>query len=130
MNSLKFEDLGLEKTIDKLDPIFTAGVKNWGGKYRLVKRILPLMPLHEFYLEAFCGSGVVFLNKERCRYECINDYNSELINYLIVIEEYPEEFEKYKTKDSVYSLCSKELFERIVDRRLKPKDDVQKAYYF
>lgn len=84
----------------------------------------------EFYLEPFCGSAVILLNKERCRYECINDFNSELINYFLVIRKYPEEFETFKGKNSIFSLCSKELFERIIKGEIKPKNDIERAYLF
>jgi len=106
----------------------TAGISQIGGKYRLLNTILEKIPYHEFYLEPFLGSGIVLLNKPRCRYECGNDLNGEIINYLLTIREYPEEFDQLK--QGVFGLVSQEICNRIVRGELLPKNNVERAYFF
>ncbi len=53
-----------------------------GGKRKMLKYILPLIPLHKTYLEPFAGGLAVFLAKERARVEVINDLNREIANFL------------------------------------------------
>lgn len=53
---------------------------NWyGGKIRIVHKILPLVPYHvtEFY-EPFMGSGAVTLNKRRESLEVLNDLDKNI----------------------------------------------------
>lgn len=57
---------------DKLRPPF----KTHGGKSYLCRRIIRLMPEHEYYCEPFVGGGSVFLNKPRAERE----YDGEAIN--------------------------------------------------
>jgi len=106
----------------------SAGVSQIGGKFRLVKTILKLIPYHEFYLEPFLGAAWVLLNKPRCRYECGNDLNSELINYFLVIREYPKEFDALK--QGVFGLVSQEICNRIVRGELVPRNNIERAYFF
>nr|URC17490.1 MAG: HEase/DNA adenine MTase [Lokiarchaeota virus Skoll Meg22_1214] len=78
---------------------------------------------------AWCGnSGIVILNKPRCRYECGNDINSEIINYLLVIREHPKEFDELKK--GVFGLVSQEIYNRIINKTLKPKNNIERAYFF
>ncbi len=106
----------------------TLGISQIGGKFRLLKKILKIIPNHEFYLEPFLGSAIVLLNKPRCRYECGNDINSELINYLLIVREHPKEFDKLKK--GVLGLVSQEIYNRIINGKLKPKNDIERAYFF
>lgn len=53
----------------------------YGGKQKLVSKILPLIPTHELYAEPFIGGGAVFWAKEPSPVEVINDTNRELINF-------------------------------------------------
>lgn len=45
----------------------------YGGKQTLLKYILPLIPPHERYTEAFCGGCAVLFAKEPSKCEVIND---------------------------------------------------------
>ena len=57
-----------------------SGISQTGGKFRLVNRLKELTPYHEFFLSMFTGAAHFELNKPRCRYECWNDRESEIIN--------------------------------------------------
>lgn len=106
----------------------SSGVSQIGGKFRSVNTITALIPYHEFYLEPFLGAGWILLNKPRCRYECGNDLNSELINYLLVIREYPKEFDELK--QGVFGLVSQEICNRIVRGELQPRNNIERAYFY
>lgn len=53
----------------------------YGGKQTMLKHILPLMPKHNLYTEAFAGGAAVFFAKEPANIEVINDLNGEIVNF-------------------------------------------------
>ena len=69
-----------------MNPIFSYS----GGKRRLLKYILPVIPAHETYIEPFAGGLAVFLAKERCKVEVINDLNHEVGNFYLYVREHYE----------------------------------------
>lgn len=58
----------------------------YGGKQMMLKHILPLIPPHNIYVEAFCGGAAVLFAKDACKAEIINDVNAELINFYRVAQ--------------------------------------------
>ncbi|WP_140915395.1 DNA adenine methylase, partial [Listeria monocytogenes] len=44
-----------------------------GSKWSLADLIIDNMPKHKSYLEPFCGSCAVFMNKQKATLETIND---------------------------------------------------------
>lgn len=105
-----------------------SGISQTGGKFRLVNRLRELTPYHEFFLSMFTGAAHFELNKPRCRYECWNDGESEIINYLVQIHLHPKEFDAMK--QGVFGLVSQEICNRIVNGKIQPKNDLERAYYF
>ena len=67
----------------------------YGGKLNMLKHILPLIPKHTIYTEAFFGGGAVFFAKEPALSEIINDTNSMVVNFYEVIK---TDFEGLKAK--------------------------------
>ena len=61
----------------------------------MLKHILPLIPKHRIYTEAFFGGGAVFFAKQKAESEIINDTNSMVINFYEVVK---TDFEKLKAK--------------------------------
>lgn len=67
----------------------------YGGKLNMLKEILPLIPKHKIYTEAFFGGGAVFFAKEPVESETINDtFNLAIVFY----EQVKTNFEKLKQK--------------------------------
>lgn len=66
-------------------------ISYYGGKQTLLKHILPLIPEHTVYTEAFCGGCAVFFAKQPSDCEVINDTNESLINFYRVAQtNYPQ----------------------------------------
>ena len=56
-------------------------ISYYGGKQQLLPKILPIIPPHKIYSEAFFGGGAVFFAKEPSEIEIINDVNKQVINF-------------------------------------------------
>ncbi len=57
-----------------------------GGKSRLRKTIIDMLPEHTCYVELFFGAGWVYFGKEPSKVEVINDIDKELINLFKMIK--------------------------------------------
>lgn len=51
----------------------------------MARHIVPLIPDHKIYTEAFFGGGAIFFVKEPSEVEVINDLNGEVINFYRII---------------------------------------------
>ncbi|MGB5931022.1 MAG: DNA (cytosine-5-)-methyltransferase [Cyclobacteriaceae bacterium] len=71
----------LESPLGNLDFVNKTPITYYGGKQRLVKLILSLMPEHKLYCEPFLGGAAVFFAKEPSNMEVINDLNGEVVNF-------------------------------------------------
>ena len=52
----------------------------YGAKQRLATRILKMLPPHNAWVEAFCGSAAITLAKKPAPIEVINDRDGEIVN--------------------------------------------------
>ncbi len=105
-----------------------SGINSPGGKDRALKGILKRIPFREYYLEPFLGSGIVGLNSPRARYEVFNDKYYEIYNYFRIITRYPKEFDNFKK--GVFGLVSEQLWKDIRDRKIRPRNNIERAYFF
>ena len=64
------------KKIGRLKPPFGY----YGAKQRLASRIVAMLPPHNAWVEAFCGSAAVTFAKKPARIEVINDRHGEIVN--------------------------------------------------
>lgn len=64
-----------------------------GGKYRLLSRILPVLPQGKRLVEPFVGSGAVFLNAEYPSF-LLCDLNEDLITFYKTLTRHKERFIK------------------------------------
>jgi DNA adenine methylase len=61
-----------------------------GGKSRLLKWILPLIPKHVCYCEPFAGGMAVLLAKPRSAVEVVNDINGDLVKFYRCVRFHPD----------------------------------------
>jgi len=67
-----------ESKLPKTRPVFSRP----GGKTRMLKYILPLIPPHTCYCEVFFGGGAVFFAKAPSPHEVVNDIDRELVAFM------------------------------------------------
>jgi DNA adenine methylase len=97
-----------------------------GGKSRLRKYIIPLLPAHTCYLEVFGGAAWVLFGKPPSDVEIINDIDQELITFFRVVKEKPEEL----IQSFEWELASRAEFERLAALDSTELTDVQRAHRF
>ena len=78
-----------------------------GGKHKIAKRLIAMMPPHQVYCEVFFGGGAIFFKKPKSEASYINDLNSNLTNMYTVMRDNGEEFWKY----AHYFLYARDIFE-------------------
>lgn len=106
----------------------STGINSPGGKWRLLIDVLARFPYHEYYLEPFLGSGIVGINKPRCRYEVFNDKFYEIYNYFYVLKYHYKEFRR--AKRGIYELVCEKCYEDIKKGIIKPIDRIERAVIF
>ncbi len=67
----------------------------YGGKANMISAILPLIPEHRLYTEAFFGGGAIYFAKSPSEAEVINDTNNMVVNFYEVVQ---SDFESLLTK--------------------------------
>ncbi len=70
-------------------------ISYYGGKQNMIRHILPLIPEHTIYTEAFFGGGAVFFAKAPAPSEIINDTNDMVVNFYGVAK---NDFDALKSK--------------------------------
>ena len=69
-------------------------ISYYGGKQTMLPHILPLIPEHTVYTEAFFGGGAVFWAKPKVKTEIINDFNANVYTFYKVLQ---TRFDELKT---------------------------------
>lgn len=97
-----------------------------GGKCRLSKKIVEMLPEHVCYCEPFAGGAWVLFRKQESKVEVINDLNREIITFYRCIQHHLEEFIRYFK----WVLVARDEFERL--KRVDPDTltDIQRAARF
>jgi len=67
----------------------------FGGKGHLARRIVPLLPPHECYVEPCAGAAAVFWWKPRAPLETLNDLAGEIVQFYRVLRD-PAAFERFR----------------------------------
>jgi site-specific DNA-adenine methylase/predicted GTPase len=100
----------------------------YGGKQRLVKELLALIPEHTLYVEAFVGGGALFFVKEPSEVETLNDLNGDVTNFYCVAQ---SQFTKLK-KLIAGTLHSRATYEEAMQVLENPVqyDPVKRAWAF
>jgi len=80
----------------------TPPISYYGGKQRMAKNIIPLIPQHTVYVEPFCGGATILFKKpwpnvsSTGHYrEVINDLDSNLIHFFKTLRDNGEELCKF-----------------------------------
>jgi DNA adenine methylase len=97
-----------------------------GGKSRLRKQIISLLPKHTCYVELFSGAAWVLFGKPRSDVEVLNDIDQELVTFFRVVKEKPEEL----IESFEWELVSRAEFQRLASLDSKTLTDVQRAHRF
>lgn len=61
-------------------------ISYYGGKQKLVSKILQIIPDHKMYVEPFLGGAALFFSKAPSEMEVLNDTNRELVNFYQVVQ--------------------------------------------
>lgn len=97
-----------------------------GGKSRLRKSIIPLIPPHQCYVEPFGGAAWVLFGKPPSSIEVLNDIDEELINFFRVVRRQPEEL----IKSFDLELVSRSEFRRLANAEPLEMSEVERAHRF
>ena len=97
-----------------------------GGKSRLRKDIVAILPEHSCYVEPFAGAAWVLFGKPPSDVEILNDLDQELVSFFRVVKEKPEEL----IKSFELELVSRAEFDRLAELDTSKLTDVQRAHRF
>src|ERR1700681_2180945 len=78
-----------------------------GGKNRLAKKIIAMLPEHTAYVEPFAGGAQVLFHKQPSNVEVLNDLDFDIVNFFRVCQWHYEEFVRYLR----YCMASRKLHE-------------------
>ncbi len=97
-----------------------------GGKSRLRKQIIPLLPSHSCYVEPFAGAAWVLFGKPPSDVEVLNDLDQEIVTFFRVVKEKPEQL----IESFEWELVARAEFERLADLDPANLTDIQRAHRF
>lgn len=106
--------------------MLNSPIKWVGGKSRLRKAIIDLLPTHTCYVEVFSGAAWVLFGKPPSDVEVLNDKDSELINFFRVVREQPEKF----MQSFDLELVARAEFQRLAALNPQSLDEIQRAHRF
>lgn len=101
-------------------------ISRMGGKSRLRKQIIELIPEHVCYGEVFFGAGWVFFGKEKSKVEVINDVDKDIVNLFKMIKYHEVEVSRLLQ----YEICSRDQFNEYKHINTAYLTDIQKAIRF
>lgn len=97
-----------------------------GGKNRVARRIIALIPQHTCYCEPFCGGAQVFYHKEPSSVEILNDLNDDVFNFLRVCKLHHQELVRYLE----FCIASRRWFDLFEKTPPETFTDIQRAARF
>ena len=63
----------------------------FGGKFTLADKLQSFFPEHIHFIDVFCGSMVVTLNKKYSQIDTANDINGDVVNFFKMLRENPDD---------------------------------------
>jgi DNA adenine methylase len=97
-----------------------------GGKNRIAKKIIELLPVHMTYVEAFAGGAQVLFHKEPSPVEVLNDLDEEIVNFFRVCQSHYEELVRFLR----FCLVSRKWFALFEAQNPEALTDIQRAARF
>ena len=97
-----------------------------GGKSKLRKTIIEMIPEHICYVELFFGAGWVYFGKEQSKTEVINDIDKELINLFKTIKYHSHEVERLLE----YEFSGRDIFEEYKNYNIEYLTEIHRAIRF
>ena len=114
----------METPIENVNINARSPLAGWmGGKSRLSKRIVSMLPEHTCYCEPFAGAAWVLFRKPESKVEVINDINREIVTFYRVIQHHLEEFVRYFK----WVLVARDEFERLKKVSPDTLTDIKRA---
>lgn len=101
-------------------------ISRMGGKSKLRKTIIEMIPEHVCYVEPFFGAGWVYFGKQPSKVEVINDIDKELINLFKMMKYHESEISRLLQ----YEICSRNMFEDYKKSDIDLLTDIQRAIRF
>ncbi len=99
-----------------------------GGKSKLVETLKEYIPAHAGYIEVFGGAAWLLFSKPRSKWEVLNDFDGDLMNFWSVVKEAPEQF----INSFNYTLISRKTFEEYKEiyKKGEYEDCIKRAHIF
>ena len=97
-----------------------------GGKSKLRKTILGMIPKHTCYIELFFGAGWVYFGKETSKIEVVIDIYKELINLFRTIKYHAPEIDRLLE----YEFSGRDIFEEYKNCTLEYMTEIHRAIRF
>lgn len=113
-------------TKDKKHKMMKSPITRMGGKSKLRKTIIEMIPEHTCYIELFFGAGWVYFGKEESKVEVINDIDKELINLFKMIKYHAPEIERLLE----YEFSGRDIFEEYKHYRVEYLTEINRAIRF
>lgn len=92
------------------------------------KKLLPLIPAHKTYVEAFGGAASMLFAKRPSEVEVYNDIDSDVVNFFRVLRD-REKFERFREMVTL-TPYSREEFLFCLNTLESTEDEVERAYKF
>lgn len=97
-----------------------------GGKSRLRKTIVEMIPEHTCYIELFFGAGWTYFGKDPSKIEVINDIDKELINLFKTIKYHTPELQRMLE----YEFSGRDIFEEYKCSKIESMTEINRAVRF
>ena len=104
----------------------------YGGKFELSRKLVPMIPEHDRYIEMFAGGLSMFFRKKKVGGNVVNDLDRNVVNLYTVLAEEFEEFVShikwYVKSRALHEILKKYIKETRVENIPNPKRAAR--YYY
>ena len=101
-----------------------------GGKFELSRKLVPMIPYHERYIEVFAGGASMYFRKKKAKESVLNDKDNDVVNLYLSVGGHYEEF----CEHAKWLIKSREIFDRfrleLKDKEFELPDPKRAAVYY